>query len=175
MDVSAGITSLLGLPSRGPVTDDPPFNLAGLLRQDRQSPGETGVEPTSLVAQAAIPGVEPNRSFATLEEAENYLRSKLFQRLDAPDSDGDVAFIFKSGDRFHVYGPDNLERFGDSQSPLGLNRLGPAYANRLSAAQAALGQDASFVSGGIIIHGFFHKLSSDADGYLMLGQPTRTF
>lgn len=54
-----------------------------------------------------------------------------------------------------------------------MNRLGDAYRNRQSAADHALGDDANFVSGGILINGHYHSLSDNGQGVMQLGNPTR--
>lgn len=136
--------------------------------------GTTGnVGTSTTIAQATIPGTEPTRSFGSRQEAEAYLKAELLRRKDEPDSDGDVGFIFESGGRYYLYGPDNLESFGGNGEPLGMNRLGDAYRSRQSAADHALGDDANFVSGGILINGHYHSLSDNGQGVMQLGNPTR--
>lgn len=80
--------------------------------------GTTGnVGTSTTIAQATIPGTEPTRSFGSRQEAEAYLKAELLRRKDEPDSDGDVGFIFESGGRYYLYGPDNLESFGGNGEP----------------------------------------------------------
>lgn len=122
-------------------------------------------------AQAIIPGTEPDRTFATRREAEDHLKRILIERMDHPDSDGDVGFIFESGGRYHLYGPRNLEDYAGG-GEVGMHLLGAAYGYQRSAAEHALGE-ANFVSGGILIHGHFHSLTDNGNGQMQLGQPTR--
>lgn len=83
---------------------------------------------------------------------------------------GDFATIFqdRSSGLFYVYGPDNVTNYGSDGAVPGMR---DGLESHLDRAIAEFGQDANYVSGGIILNRWFHLLRPDADGYINPGEP----